>query len=149
MDWLRKTAARCMDRARKMAVLGRELILYGVFGVLTTLCNIVCYWLSARVLGIEELTSTVIAWVLSVLFAYLTNRTWVFQSRAHGARAITWEVLTFFGGRALSGGMDVGIMALFVKVLGYDDLLVKILSNILVIILNYVVSKWIVFRRQK
>lgn len=138
-----------MDKLKQLLQKYRELILYVVFGGLTTLVNIVSYWLFAWVFGADELVSTVIAWVLSVLFAYVTNRIWVFRSQAKGGKAIAWEVLTFFGGRALSGGMDVGIMAIFVKGLAFNDLVVKILSNILVIIVNYVISKWIVFHKKK
>ena len=137
-----------LDKLKTLFLKYRELILYVFFGGLTTLVNIAAYWMLAWTCGVEELAATAAAWVISVLFAYLTNRKWVFQSRASGPRAILWEVVAFFGGRALSGLMDVGIMALFVKTLHYNDLLVKILSNVLVIVVNYIISKWIVFRRR-
>lgn len=127
----------------------REVILYLLFGGLTTLVNIVLYALLARVLLMDVTVSTAIAWVVSVIFAYLTNRKWVFQSRASGSRAILRELIAFFGGRAFSGLLDIGIMFLFAETLGFNDIVVKILSNILVIIINYILSKWIVFRKRE
>lgn len=137
-----------MDRIKALYQKYRELILYVFFGGLTTVVNFVSYAVFAKMLGVDEITSTVIAFVLSVIFAYLTNRKWVFQSRASGWRAIGYEVATFFGGRIFSGLLDVLIMYVFVTRLGFYDLLIKILSNILVIILNFIISKLIVFRKK-
>ena len=138
-----------MDKLKSLFQKYREIILYVFFGGLTTLVNIVCYWAVSRFTPLGMDASVVAAWFVSVLFAYLTNRTWVFESRAHGAKAVSWEVLAFFGGRAFSGLLDLGIMWLFVTRLGYPDMLIKIISNILVIILNYVISKLVVFRKKK
>lgn len=138
-----------MERWKALFVTYKELILYVFFGGLTTLVNLAGYALLARLLHVDELLSTLIAFVLSVIFAYLTNRKWVFESRASGGKAICYEVATFFGGRIFSGALDLLIMYLFVTCLHYNDLLIKILSNILVIILNFIISKWIVFRKGK
>lgn len=127
----------------------REVILYLVFGVLTTLVNIFSYFVLTDLGHINYLVSTAIAWVLSVLFAYFTNRVWVFQSSASGAKAILGEMGSFFGCRLFSGLVDMLIMFVCVSLLHWPDKLIKILSNILVIILNYVFSKLFVFRKQK
>ncbi len=125
----------------------REPVLYLVFGGLTTLINVVSYGVLAHGLGWNELWSASLAWVISVLFAYLTNRRWVFQSRASGVKAVLWEAAAFFGGRLFSGGVDLGIMFLFVTLLRFPDIPVKLASNLLVILLNYILSKWLVFRK--
>lgn len=138
-----------MDKLWALLRKYREVVLYLFFGGLTTLVNIAAYALFARALAMDVTLSTVVAWVFSVVFAYLTNRKWVFQSRASGSRAVLCEIGAFFGGRAFSGLLDVGIMFLFAQTLGFNDMIVKILSNVLVIVLNYILSKWIVFRKPK
>ena len=127
----------------------REMILYLVFGGLTTLVNIFSYFVLTDVGEIQYLVSTAIAWVLSVLFAYFTNRVWVFQSTASGTKAILREIGSFFGCRLLSGAIDMGIMFLCVSVLGLPDKLIKILANVVVIILNYLFSNLLIFNNDK
>ena len=92
--------------------------------------------------------STIIAWVLSVLFAYLTNRKWVFHSQAHGAQEILKEITSFFGCRLATGVLDWACMLFFVDILKYNDVLIKILANVLVIVLNYVASKVVIFKKR-
>ena len=127
----------------------KDLILYVVFGGLTTLVNIVAYWFCAHPLGLPVLWSTSIAWVLAVLFAYLINRRWVFHSEAKTAPQVTREVVSFFLCRLATYFVDVGIMELFANRLRWNDMLVKIGANVVVIILNYAASKLLVFRRKK
>ena len=126
----------------------REVILYLIFGVLTTLVNIVSYFLLTDIAGVNYLLSNVIAWVLSVLFAYGTNRVWVFQSQAKGTAAILKEMVSFFGARLFSGGLDMGIMFVCVSLIGLPDGVIKILSNVLVIVLNYLFSKLWIFKKR-
>lgn len=127
----------------------RELISYVFFGGLTTLVNIVCYWLLATPLGWGTVPSTVVAWVLSVAFAYVTNKLFVFDSKSWALAVVGREAVSFFGCRAFSGALDVFFMWLFVDVLHMNDLLIKILSNIVVIVLNYVFSKLFIFKHKK
>ncbi len=125
-----------------------ELILYVICGGLTTVVNIVVYGLCADVLGIYYLAANFIAWVLSVLFAYVTNRTWVFKSRRRGARAILREFSLFVSGRVMSMAGDMLIMFLCVSVAALPGLIAKILANIFVMIFNYIFSKLIIFRKK-
>ena len=125
----------------------REQILYVVFGVGTTLVNIVSYWLLKQI-GCSTAAATAIAWFLSVLFAYLTNKVFVFDSRDWHLKTILRESVSFFSCRVLTGLLDMGIMLLFVDVLKWPDLPVKIASNVIVIVLNYVASKLLIFRRK-
>ena len=125
----------------------REQILYVVFGVGTTLVNIVSYWLLKQI-GCSTAAATAIAWFLSVLFAYLTNKVFVFDSRDWHLKTILRESVSFFSCRVLTGLLDMGIMLLFVDVLKWPDLPVKIASNEIVNVHNYVASKLLIFRRK-
>ena len=127
----------------------RDLILYAVFGVLTTLVNTVVYWLCAHPLGMPVVPSSVIAWFFAVLFAYLTNRKWVFHSEAETASEIAAEMASFFLCRIATGVLDWVLMYIFAEKMQLNDLAVKIAVNILVILLNYVASKLLVVRRRK
>ena len=126
-----------------------QLILYGIFGVLTTVINIVAYWFTTRVAGIAVVPSTAIAWTVAVFFAYWSNRNFVFHSSAHTFSDILTEAASFFAARITTGIIDIVIMYVFVDVLGLHDVVVKVASNILVIILNYVFSKILVFKGEK
>ena len=89
--------------------LKRELFWYVVFGVLTTVVNILAYLLFARIFNVNYIYSNIIAWFLSVLFAYITNRIWVFESKSSN---IIKEASYFFAGRIFSGVLDTGLMYL-------------------------------------
>lgn len=123
--------------------LDRELVLYVVFGTFTFLVNVVTYFLFQSVMGINYLVSNVLAWFFSVLFAYITNKTWVFESKSP---EILKEMSLFFGGRIFSGVVDTALMYLFIDVLVLGNTFSKIVVQIIVIVLNYVFSKLIVFK---
>lgn len=120
--------------------------MYAVFGVLTTAVNMASYFLCFQIAGIPNVPSTVIAWVLSVCFAFITNKLWVFDSRSFSAKVLKHELPAFFGARIATGLLDVGIMYLAVDLLHWNPALWKLISNLLVIIINYVASKLIIFR---
>ena len=124
----------------------RQLVLYGIVGALTTAINIVAYWFLTRVLECPVVMSTVIAWLVALLFAYWANRKYVFES--HSAEILK-EASEFFFARVTTGVLDVIIMYIFVDVLGYHDVWIKTASNILVIILNYIFSKLIIFKPER
>ena len=123
----------------------KQLILYGVFGVLTTLINIIAYWL-IRKFEVAIITSTIIAWLAAVFFAYWSNRKYVFQSTNTSLIAIFFEAVYFFACRIATGVFDVAFMYIFADLLGFNDLIVKIVSNVIVVILNYIASKLFIFR---
>lgn len=127
-----------------MIVIDRELILYVVFGFFTFLVNFITYFIFTG-LGINYLIANVLAWFFSVLFAYITNRTWVFESKSPD---ILKEMSLFFGGRIFSGVVDTVLMFLFIDVLVIGDFISKTVVQIIVIILNYVFSKLIVFKKE-
>lgn len=122
-------------------------MLYAFFGGCTTLVNIISYAICTRLLSMGTIMSNVIAWIFAVTFAYLTNRKIVFESNASTKKAIVREVISFFSCRLLTGGLDLGLMYVFVDVLKVNDLVMKVISNIIVIILNYVASKLFIFSK--
>ena len=128
----------------------RELILYGVFGVLTTIVNYVVALFANFVLLQNHVQaswpSVSIAWVVSVIFAYITNRIWVFRSEETQKTAVLKEITAFFGARLFSGFLEVALMTLFVDKMGYDFDIMKLLSNVVVVILNYIFSKLFIFK---
>lgn len=142
-----------MEPIRKLLIKYRELIMYGIFGVLTTIVNYAVYLLCMAAAG-ENATApyantaaSCVAWVISVLFAYFTNRRWVFASKAEGFIPRAKECAAFFASRLFSGVIDLAIMYAAADVMGFDGRIVKLLSNVLVIIINYILSKFIVFKK--
>lgn len=151
-----------------------ELILYVVMGLLTTIVNYGVYYVATRLLGIDKAVETwledmgnafahqllkwefglvvpnVIAWVIAVLFAFFTNRKWVFKSQKHGAKAILLELAYFTGGRLASLIIfDVALFALLANIMQANDLIIKLITNIGVVIFNYFVGKFFVFKKEK
>ena len=137
-----------MDFLKQLLIKYKDLLLYGIFGVLTTLVNMAVYWLLAHPLNLSATLSAALAWVAAVSFAYLTNRKWVFHSQAETAAEKGKELISFFSCRAATGLLDIFFMFLFVDVLHFPDMIIKLASNVLVIILNYLASMLLVFRKK-
>ncbi|MDO4979176.1 MAG: GtrA family protein [Candidatus Saccharibacteria bacterium] len=137
-----------MEKIRKLISKYWEIITYIIFGVLTTVVNVVVYWLFAEVWHIPNMVSWAVAWIASVAFAYVTNRKWVFDSKAKGFKEISAEIVKFVGARVFSGGVDALIMWVAVDLLSMNNMVWKIIANIVVIIMNYVLSKLIVFKKK-
>ena len=127
----------------------RDVILYLFFGGCTTVLNIAVYYLCYNIAGIPNVPSTCIAWILSVLFAYLTNRKWVFHSEAAGQTEILKEIIRFFAARLATGIFDWVFMYVPVDRLAWPDVAMKVIANIVVIVGNYVLSKVLVFKKKK
>lgn len=125
----------------------KEPLLYLFFGGLTTLLSIFLYWLFAHPLGMTPLAANAVSWILCVAFAYVTNRTWVFKDKARGLRGIIREAASFTFGRLATLGLEELILWLGISVLGVNDLAVKIAAQVLVIVGNYVISKFLVFKK--
>lgn len=127
----------------------REVISYLVFGVLTTVVNFIFYWLFTDVLGVYYITSNVIAWVFAVIFAYITNKLFVFESKSWELSLIVKEVLSFGAARVLSLLFETGFLALTVEIIGVPELIAKVIAAVFVVIINYVASKLFVFKKKK
>ena len=132
-----------------MLIRYKSFILYAVFGVLTTIVNIATYYIFAHIVRLDTVVSTCLAWISGVLFAYITNRKYVFESDKIGVEAIVKEMISFFSCRLATGVVDVLLMYIFVDLLKFNDVFIKVFSNVVVIVLNYVASKLIIFRKDK
>lgn len=129
----------------------KEVIMYLIFGVLTTVVNLVTYYaLTLTILNPEKAIqlqlANVISWIVSVAFAYVTNRKFVFESKSED---IVKEATSFVGGRVLTLLMDMAIMFVFVTLLHFNNRIFKIVSQVVVIVANYIISKLFVFKESK
>lgn len=125
----------------------KDIIPYGIFGILTTAINLIFYKLTYDVMQIPNVPSTCIAWFFAVVFAFVTNKLWVFDSKSYKKEVVLKEIVAFFSARILTGVLDVAIMWIAVDKLQYNPDFWKLLSNILVIIINYIASKFIIFKK--
>lgn len=125
----------------------KSVLLYLFFGVLTTCVSVFSFILCDSVLGIQVLISNIISWILAVTFAYFTNRTCVFRSTATGS-ALAKEVLLFFSARVTTLLIEEVLMWIFVMVLHYNSTVIKLIAQVVVLVLNYIFSKIIVFKKR-
>ena len=127
----------------------KEIINYLIFGVLTTVVSFVVYFIFAKVFKIDEVISNVISWFFSVLFAFITNKLYVFESKETGKKTLLKEIISFYLARLFTGVVcDLGVFAVMVKTFKINDVLSKLVTQVIVIVLNYVLSKLIVFRKK-
>lgn len=127
----------------------KEIVSYIVFGVLTTLVNIIVYFLSKDVLMLDYKLSTTLAWIVSVVFACVTNKLFVFKNKSTDIWNVMKEFLSFIFFRILSYVLDITSMILLIEILNFDDLVSKIIANVIVVLFNYVASKLFIFKKQK
>ncbi|MGO1042823.1 GtrA family protein [Clostridioides difficile] len=125
----------------------KETILYLFFGAFTTLVNIVSYLFFTRIISFNFMVANALAWILAVLFAYVTNKFFVFESRKIEIKFLFKEFLSFVSFRLLSGIIEMVIMYVMIDLLFVNDIIVKVFTNVVVIVLNYLFSKIIIFRK--
>lgn len=125
-----------------------DILTYLIFGVLTTLVNYAVYLPVYNLLGLSASVSNCIAWVIAVAFAYLTNKPFVFKSHDWSKETVIPELTKFVSCRIASGAMETVILLVSVDILGWNGNVWKFLTQVLVVILNYVFSKLIVFRKK-
>lgn len=123
--------------------------MYLLFGGLTTVVSLGTFWLMDRVVMANEHIANVTSWVLAVLFAFVTNRVWVFDAQTSGKTAFFKQMLGFYGGRLVTLGIEELLLLVFITWLRFDSMAVKIAAQIVVLIGNYIISKWFVFKKQK
>lgn len=136
-----------MEKLLSLLSKHKSLITYGIFGVLTTLINIGIYALCYQQIGIGNVVSNIIAWVVAALFAFVTNKIWVFESKSLEPAVLVAEAVSFFGCRLATGVLDIVIMYVTVDMLALNSTIMKCISNVLVIIANYVASKFVIFKK--
>ena len=125
-----------------------SIISYLFFGVVTTVVNMVIYYICYHGWGLNSDLATVIAWVIAVLTAFLTNKPFVFGSHDWSPKVLLPEAGSFFGCRLGSGVVELVLMHVTVEMLGLPGMLMRLLVNVIVVILNYVASKLLVFRKK-
>ena len=128
----------------------KEIIKYIIFGILTTIVNLITYYLLVLTVlnpnkPVELQITNIISWIISVTFAYITNRIYVFNSKNNKIK----ELLTFYSSRLTTLFIDMMLMFILVTKLNLNDKIIKIIVSIIIIILNYIISKLFVFRKTK
>ena len=145
-------------------IFNREMLSYLVFGALTTVVSLVTFWIPDKLfsaLGYQGIVhyvtgsdkdfayveANVISWICAVVFAFVTNKLFVFESRATDKKTVLRELATFVGGRVATLLVDTGLMVLFVTAMSLPEMIAKIIVQVVIVLLNYFISKWIVFRK--
>ena len=145
-----------IEKIKQILTKYREQLLYLIFGGLTTAVDwgvsFVLYYLWGD--AIEETVylihaANVLAWAAAVVFAYVTNRRWVFESARRGATAIAGEFFAFAGGRVTTLLLQEAMFWIFFDMLGINEYAIKLVAAVLVIVANYFISKLLVFRKKK
>ena len=126
-------------------ILNKEIFLYLIFGILTTIINIDSFFLFNKLFDYK--LSNIIAFILAIVFAYITNKVYVFESKKEEKLEIIKEFIFFIGSRLFTFVLDMLLMILFIEALFMNVLISKIIANIFVIILNYILSKKLVFKK--
>ncbi|MBO5287241.1 MAG: GtrA family protein [Clostridia bacterium] len=127
----------------------KEVINYLIVGGLTTLVSFLVQWLFTYPIPLHTVAATLLAIVISITFAYFTNKIFVFESKQTEKKGFLVEISLFYLSRAGTGGLEVLLMYIFVDLLRFEPMLMKLIINVIIIILNYVLSKFIVFRKKK
>lgn len=141
----------------------KELITYFVFGVLTTVVNYASFWAFLKLFGEKlYLLNNALAWIIAVIFAYVTNKLFVFESNSWKWKVISKEIPEFLGARLFSLLVEEGGLLLFIEVFKLDrfsfnlfsfeitgQLIIKLMLSVIVVILNYFFSKFIIFKKKK
>ena len=124
--------------------LKKEILNYIIFGIFTSIVNIGTYLLLTDVFNVYYVFANILAWIISVFFAYFTNRTWVFESEN---KNIIKEISMFYSARLFTGVIDTSLMILFIDVLSLENTFSKLVTAVVVILLNYLISKKIIFKK--
>lgn len=132
---------------RDLLIKYKELILYVFWGAATTAVNFIAYFLCTKVFHMHYVAANVLAWLVAVLFAFWSNKSFVFESKSWAPKVVIPELCKFTGARVFSGALETGLLWLCVDLLHFPDDIIKILAGILVIILNYIFSKLFIFRK--
>lgn len=124
----------------------KQIIMYLIFGALTTLVNILCFYILDKI-GINTYINNTISWLLAVLFAFITNKLFVFESNKKDSKTYFSEGSKFLLSRIFSYFVDMGTIFLLLDIIHLPKMISKIISNIIVVIINYILSKLIVFKK--
>lgn len=123
----------------------REIILYLIFGFLTTVISILVFALFTEVIPLNELIANIISFIIAVLFAFLTNRRWVFKN--NDKQPFLLQGIKFYSARLITLLIEELIIFIFITLLTFNSLAVKTIAQIVIIVLNYILSKVFVFKK--
>ena len=126
----------------------KEILSYLIFGGLTFLVSVTSYAIFDTVLSMNELIANVLSWILAVSFAYVTNKKWVFDAPTNTKKELLKQISAFFGGRVATLLVEEFILLIFVTLLKFPSIPVKVVAQIIVIVLNYIISKWFIFKNK-
>ena len=135
------------ERIKGMWCKVRHTVIYIIFGALTTIVNYLVYFPLYNSLRLPASISAGVAWAIAVLFAFFTNKPIVFESRDWSAGKVVPEFFKFVGMRIGSGVLEIALLSLTVDYLRWDGNLMKILLSVLVVVINYIASKFFVFKK--
>ena len=124
----------------------KEVILYIFFGGVTFFLNIILFAFLNIYVGMNELVANVICWIACVLFQFFTNRLLVFNARTDTVKGFVGQMAAFFGGRLFTLVVEEAILLVFITWLGLNSIIIKLIAQVLVIVLNYVISKKLIFK---
>ena len=136
-----------IQKIRGLLVKYWDIVTYLVFGVLTTVVNYIVY-LPLFAMGFSAAASNAVAWVAAVAFAYLTNKPFVFRSHDWSMKTVLPELAKFVGCRVGSGVLETLILMVTVDILGWNGFVWKLVTSVLVVVLNYIGSKLLVFTKK-
>ena len=141
-----------MQKIKELLIKYREIIVYLVFGVLTTAVNYISLFVLQKLFDGGEYSFLILnvpAWLISVVFAFITNKLFVFESRSWKFSVASKEFLEFCGARVLSLAIEELILFIFVNLLFLPEWPVKIAASVFVVIFNYVASKLVIFKKDR
>ena len=124
-----------------------ELISYAIFGVATTVVSMVVYGVCNSVFEMHYLISNIVSWVIAVAFAYITNKMFVFKTRGMGFAQLKREITLFVSARLASLGIEELGLFILIGLIGWGEILAKLVMQVVVIVLNYIFSKLVIFKK--
>lgn len=125
----------------------KSVLLYLFFGAGTTLVSLFSFYIMEKEVGTNEHISNIISWILAVSFAFFTNRIWVFDGHTETSLEFIKQMGTFFVGRLSTLGLEELMIFVFVTIFELNSILIKTIAQFAVLILNYIISKFIIFKK--
>lgn len=132
-------------KSNNMSKINKEVVKYIFFGVLTTLINYVVYFQGISLIKINYLLANIIAWIVSVVFAYITNKYYVFEKKDNTIYILIKEIFLFFSARIISVIIETSILFIGIEIINVQSYIVKIIASVFVVVINYFFSKYFIF----
>ncbi|MBQ3418559.1 MAG: GtrA family protein [Erysipelotrichaceae bacterium] len=136
-----------MKKIKELFLKYKEVISYLFFGGCTFLVSIISFYIFNKALSFNEHISNIISWILAVAFAFVTNKVFVFESKAKEKKTVIKELISFVTARLLTLGIEEIILFVGCNLLNIDALIVKIIAQVVVIVSNYFLSKLFIFKK--